>query len=203
MGQFSDDGQWWWDGTTWIATARLVLPKLPTTEFESSGKLKRAFDRRRKSERLWWTNSLFTPLAWLTGVPLIVVGWRAMRDYRSWTLEQLALATAYLLGPDEPNAGRRRNDCGSFVDAGLCGGGHGGPRPGLSHRFSRWATAMDRIGRSPAWRSTHGIKPPMAQRTPDDFRWRERLGGSPGFEPGASRSRTVRSSAHTPRSRGF
>jgi hypothetical protein len=25
-----------------------------------------------------------------------------MRDYRSWTLEQLALATAYLLGPDEP-----------------------------------------------------------------------------------------------------
>jgi hypothetical protein len=41
-------------------------------------------------------------LTWLTASALIVVGMRAGRDYRSWTLEQLALATAYLLGPDEP-----------------------------------------------------------------------------------------------------
>jgi len=33
MGQFSDDGLWWWDGTTWIATAQIVLPHLPLTEF--------------------------------------------------------------------------------------------------------------------------------------------------------------------------
>jgi hypothetical protein len=28
VGQFSDDGVWWWDGTTWIATAQIVLPQL-------------------------------------------------------------------------------------------------------------------------------------------------------------------------------
>jgi hypothetical protein len=108
MGQFSDDGQWWWDGTTWVATAEVVLPQLPTTEFEQSGKLKKARDRRRSIQWLYLPNSFaatlepFSPLAWLTGVPMIVLGWGAMRDYRSWTLEQLALATAYLLGPDEP-----------------------------------------------------------------------------------------------------
>ena len=42
VGQFSDDGQWWWDGTTWIATSQIVLPQLPVTEFEKSGRLKGA-----------------------------------------------------------------------------------------------------------------------------------------------------------------
>ena len=48
VGQFSDDGLWWWDGTTWIATAQIALPQLPVTEFEQSGKLKgaRTFMRR-------------------------------------------------------------------------------------------------------------------------------------------------------------
>lgn len=101
MGQFSDDGQWWWDGTTWVATSQLVLPQLPTTEFERSGKLEIARGRRKNSELLDWANT-FPPLAWLTGSVLLVVGARASRAYRSWTLEQLGLATAYLLGPDEP-----------------------------------------------------------------------------------------------------
>jgi len=101
MGQFSGDGQWWWDGTTWVATAEVVLPQLPMTEFERSGKLEIARGRRKNSERLYWANT-FPPLAWLTGSALIVVGMRAGRAYRSWTLEQLALATACLLGPDEP-----------------------------------------------------------------------------------------------------
>jgi hypothetical protein len=101
MGQFSDDGQWWWDGTTWVATAQVVLPQLPATEFERSGKLEIARGRRKNSERLDWANT-FAPLAWLTGSALLVVGNRASRDYRTWTLEQVALAAAYLLGPDEP-----------------------------------------------------------------------------------------------------
>jgi hypothetical protein len=48
VGQFSEDGLWWWDGTTWIATAQIVLPQLPVTEFELSGQLKgaRRFMRR-------------------------------------------------------------------------------------------------------------------------------------------------------------
>ena len=49
MGQFSDDGLWWWDGTTWIATAQIVLPQLPVTEFEQSGKL----DGARRFMRRW------------------------------------------------------------------------------------------------------------------------------------------------------
>jgi len=97
MGQFSDDGLWWWDGTTWIATAQIVLPQLPVTEFEQSGKLKgvRRY-LRRASLVLPWNTSLNLAL-------ILLFPWLALlRDYRSWRLEQLALATAYLLGPNEP-----------------------------------------------------------------------------------------------------
>jgi hypothetical protein len=76
MGQFSDDGQWWWDGTTWVATAQVVLPQLPMTEFERSGKLEIARGRRKNSERLYWANT-FPPLAWLTGSAFLVVAPRA------------------------------------------------------------------------------------------------------------------------------
>jgi hypothetical protein len=98
---FSEDGQWWWDGTTWVATAQVVIPQLPMTEFEGSGKLEIARGRRKTSQWLDVARG-YNPLAWLTGTLLIVVGARAGRAYRTWTLEQLALATAYLLGPDEP-----------------------------------------------------------------------------------------------------
>jgi hypothetical protein len=96
VGQFSDDGLWWWDGTTWIATAQIVLPQLPVTEFEQSGKLKgaRSFMRRASLLHTWNTSinlALIFLFPWLA----------ALRDYRSWKLEQLALATAYLLGPHE------------------------------------------------------------------------------------------------------
>jgi hypothetical protein len=91
--QFSDDGLWWWDGTTWIAITQIVLPQLAMTEFEQSGKLKGA-------------RSFMRFISWNTSINLAVVflfPWLgAMRDYRSWRLEQLALATAYLVGPHEP-----------------------------------------------------------------------------------------------------
>src|SRR5256885_16373849 len=85
VGQFSDDGLWWWDGTTWIATAQIVLPQLPVTEFEQSGKLKGA----RRLIRLFWWNTFITP-ALVFLIPLLA----AVREYRSWELQQLALATA-------------------------------------------------------------------------------------------------------------
>jgi hypothetical protein len=101
MGQFSDDGQWWWDGANWIATAQVVLPQLPPTEFEASAQLADARRRAKRGARLWpWADTLDT-LAPLRAValgdllPALVV-------YRSWKLAQLALATTYLLGPDEP-----------------------------------------------------------------------------------------------------
>ena len=96
MGQFSDDGLWWWDGTTWIATAQIVLPQLPTTEFEQSGKLKGARTFMRRGSRFFpWNTSINLGLVFL--FPWLA----AMRDYRSWRLEQLALATDYLIGPGE------------------------------------------------------------------------------------------------------
>lgn len=95
MGQFSDDGLWWWDGTTWLATAQIVLPKLAMTEFEQSGKLERARRFMRRASVLEWNPSINLALVFL--VPWLT----ALRDYRSWKLDQLALATAYLLGPHE------------------------------------------------------------------------------------------------------
>jgi hypothetical protein len=96
LGRFSDDGLWWWDGTTWIATAQIVLPQLPVTDFEQSGRL----DGARRFMRRWslflWGNTFIS-----LGLIFLLPWLAALRDYRSWRLEQLALATAYLLGPDE------------------------------------------------------------------------------------------------------
>ena len=97
MGQFSDDGLSWWDGTTWIATAQILLPQMALTDFEQSGKLKGARKFMNRSALFLWGNTS-TNLALIFLFPWLA----ALRDYRSWRLEQLALATAYLLGPDEP-----------------------------------------------------------------------------------------------------
>lgn len=109
MSGISDDGQWWWDGTRWIATSEVVLPNLPMTEFERSGKLNEARLRMRKRNELskpgWYVNLGEFPLPWYgghDGVSSMFVQHRAFRDYRLWTLEQLAMATSYLLGPNEP-----------------------------------------------------------------------------------------------------
>ena len=97
MSGFSEDGRWWWDGATWIPTSQVVLPQLPQTEFERSGKLQVARDRRKEGRRVFWKHMFIVGLLGLT--PSVDLG---VREYRSWTLEQLALATSYLLGPDEP-----------------------------------------------------------------------------------------------------
>jgi len=96
VGQFSDDGLWWWEGTTWIATAQIVLPQLPATELEQSGKLNRARRFLRRGSLFFWGNTGISP-----GLIFLFPWLAALRDYRSWKLEQVALATAYLLGPHE------------------------------------------------------------------------------------------------------
>src|ERR1700674_5176527 len=96
VGQFSDDGLWWWDGTAWIGTAQIVLPQLPMTEFEQSGKLMGA---RRFMRR--WALVISSNTSINLGLVLLFPWLAALRDYRSWKLEQVALATAYLLGPHE------------------------------------------------------------------------------------------------------
>ncbi len=94
---FSDDGQWWWDGRTWIATAQVVLPDLPKTEFEKSGRVELARKERLAGRGPFWRDTVVWGL-----IGLQSVNRRGFDDYRTWTLEQLTLATAYLLGPGEP-----------------------------------------------------------------------------------------------------
>ena len=101
MGQFSDDGQWWWNGANWVATAQFVLPQLPPTEFEQSANLAEARRRMKTGARLWSVGDIIAPLAALRVVAAADL-LPAMSLYRSWKLAQLALATAYMLGPDEP-----------------------------------------------------------------------------------------------------
>ena len=97
MSGFSDDGQWWWDGTTWVATAQVVLPQLPMTEFEKSGRLKLARADLAKGRRRFWASLL--PFAL---IDLNTANTSGFREYRTWTIEQLALATTYVLGPNQP-----------------------------------------------------------------------------------------------------
>jgi hypothetical protein len=108
VSRFSDDGQWWWDGARWIPTAEIVLPVLPMTEFERSGLLAPA-DRNRTYLDLLTVliialgfSAIGLPLATLVVFPWFVLQSRVFRAYRLLTLQQLALATTYLLGPDEP-----------------------------------------------------------------------------------------------------
>lgn len=97
MSGYSDDCQWWWDGERWIATSNILIPDLPMTQFERSGRLRAARNRMR------WTELLLFGSQWGSfAVPYIMVRTRAFREYRRWTLEQLALAASHLLGPDEP-----------------------------------------------------------------------------------------------------
>jgi hypothetical protein len=67
------------------------------TEFEKSGKLKLARADLAKGRRQFWTTGLLFTL-----INLMPANINGFREYRTWTIEQLALATTYLLGPDEP-----------------------------------------------------------------------------------------------------
>jgi hypothetical protein len=107
VGAFSADGQWWWDGANWGATSQIQL-SLPVTEFERSGRLAEA--RRLVSTRKSMTVVGYGGIGSIVGIPLLpiflvayyAVMIRLFRAYREWTLELLTLATAQLLGPDEP-----------------------------------------------------------------------------------------------------
>ena len=75
---------------------QIVLPQLPVTEFEQSGRLKGARNFMKRGS-LFFSANTFISLGLIFLFPWLA----ALRDYRSWRLEQLALATAYLLGPRE------------------------------------------------------------------------------------------------------
>jgi len=94
---FSDDGYWWWSGTAWVPTAEVVLPDLPKTELEKSGRVELARQDRLAGRGPFWRASFLWSF-----IGIDPVNRRGFDGYRTWTLEQVALATTYLLGPDEP-----------------------------------------------------------------------------------------------------
>lgn len=104
MSQFSEDGQWWWDGQAWLATSQVVIPDLPVTdrlaELEARVMPHRLLDNMNLAAYLipsgGW--SLSSMLVW----PWLFSYRSGFRAYREWTLEQFKSATTYLLGPDEP-----------------------------------------------------------------------------------------------------
>jgi hypothetical protein len=67
------------------------------TEFEKLGKLEPARVEMAKGRQRFWGSALVLGLIGLS--PSNPSGFR---EYRTWTIEQVALATAYVLGPDEP-----------------------------------------------------------------------------------------------------
>ena len=73
-----------------------MLPDLPPTNFERTGQLALARAEMRQGQRDFWKSVV--PLALLYVSPQNVLG---ARGYRLWTLEQMELAAAYLLGPEE------------------------------------------------------------------------------------------------------
>ena len=104
MSGFSEDGQWWWDGQAWVATAQVVIPDLPATDRATQ------LEARVKRYRLLGDANLaayFVPIDGWSLSSLLAWPWlftyrRAFRAYREWTLEQFKTAATYLLGPDEP-----------------------------------------------------------------------------------------------------
>jgi hypothetical protein len=92
---FSEDGQWWWDGGQWIPTSQVMIPDLGIPQ--STGTVQ----SMRRWRLLGDVNNL-TLWQSVLGLPFLLFERRAFRDIRTWTLEQLASATTYLLGPGEP-----------------------------------------------------------------------------------------------------
>ena len=107
MSGFSPDGLWWWNGGQWIPTAEAPLA-LPVTEFERSGKLRSA--RRLIEMRTGLFIAMYVAGGSVIGIPLLpiflvaymVVQYLGFKAFRQWTLELLAVATAQLMGPEEP-----------------------------------------------------------------------------------------------------
>ena len=105
MTQFSDDGQWWWDGQNWIATSQVVIPDLSISPPESVLRLMRVRQQLGEAGTIWsWVvfAAQAYPLDLLLWLPFLVIERRGLREFRQWTLDQLASATMYLLGPGEP-----------------------------------------------------------------------------------------------------
>jgi hypothetical protein len=95
VGAFSEDGLWWWDGRQWIPTSEVVLPDLGIPQSEITA-------RSVRDWKLWGDANTITLWQSALSLGFLFVERRFFREFRTWTLEQLVAASAYLLGPGEP-----------------------------------------------------------------------------------------------------
>ncbi len=106
MAQFSDDGQWWWDGTRWIATSQVVIPDLmvarPAETTKSMQSDRKLGEATTIAEWVVFGSSKGAFPALVVGTWFIFHERAAFRKFRQWTLAQLASATEHLMGPGEP-----------------------------------------------------------------------------------------------------
>jgi hypothetical protein len=107
MREFSPDGLWWWDGAAWRPSTEIELT--PETDFERSGRLEHARGLIRTRDNAFASGYAagMVPgagplLVDAAAVVTMVVQWRAFKEFREWTLEQLKVATEQVLGIDEP-----------------------------------------------------------------------------------------------------
>ena len=109
MDRFSDDGIWWWDGATWLATSSVVIPDLGLPAgSEAIARNARPYQDLVGANEI--ANSIGispTPDSLqLLGAGLLVTDvvlfHRTFRALRELKLAQITQATAFLLGPDEP-----------------------------------------------------------------------------------------------------
>jgi hypothetical protein len=105
MGQFSDDGQWWWDGKQWIAVSQIVIPELQVADTEGLERMQQYRQLGMGTLVTGVAGNLSRPMGTISAallVPFLIFQRPTFRAYRASLLEQVAAATAYLLGPDEP-----------------------------------------------------------------------------------------------------
>ena len=104
VGQFSDDGQWWWDGNQWMASSEVVIRDLLAAEPETVQRSMGQGQQLGQATTIvnWLALSVSVSPKGYFDFSFLFVERAAFRKFRQWTLEQLAAATAYLLGPDEP-----------------------------------------------------------------------------------------------------
>lgn len=105
LSEFSEDGQWWWDGQRWIATSQVVIPELRVGNTDGLERMKRYRQLGTATFVMGMAgigSRLVESTATALLVPFLVLQRPTFRAYRVSLLEQVGAATTYLLGAGEP-----------------------------------------------------------------------------------------------------
>lgn len=102
MSSFSDDGQWWWNGSEWTPTSSVVIPDLPDAQTEHARQMLSWRRELRRVDTVAGWPIFSSRIATDVGFPFLLGKLAFFREFRPVALALLQSATAYLLGPEEP-----------------------------------------------------------------------------------------------------